>query len=78
VTASAGASVVNFGLGSWSGFICGKKICRVHKNQAVNLLQIPIHGPNQFAFIPAPAVKFSKSLVPTEFEAKKSQLKKNA
>jgi len=64
-----GVSVVNFGLSSLSGFVCGKKICRVHKNQAVNLLQIAIHGKIGRCFLGGGGVIFNKSRHPTGFAA---------
>jgi hypothetical protein len=45
-----------------------KKIRRVHKNQAVNLVQIVIHGPD-LPFAPRHfAVKFHKSSVAAAFQ----------
>jgi hypothetical protein len=46
-----------------------RKFCRVHKNQAVNLLQIPIHGQDDILFLLGVGVKFNKSRVATQFEA---------
>jgi len=46
-----------------------RKFCRVHKNQAVNLLQIPIHDQNSGGFINGLHVKLHESRVATEFEA---------
>ena len=58
------------------GFVCGntvprrrKKICRIHKNQAVNLLQILIHAPIDGFFIPDYAVNFHESRIPGGFQA---------
>ena len=48
-----------------------EKFRRVHKNQAVNLLQIPIHGQNDIGFLIAIPVKFNESRSTTEFEASK-------
>ena len=61
-----------------------EKIRRVHKNQAVNLLQIPIHGQIDPAFLGSYAVKFNGSRVTGGFEAggghinKKNFIKANA
>jgi hypothetical protein len=62
------------------GFVCGKhrcrsavkaeqaeKICRVHKNQAVNLLQIAIHDQNDHFFLLPGAVKIFRIRSPVEF-----------
>jgi hypothetical protein len=51
-----------------------KKICRIHKNQAVNLLQILIHAPNAGFFIPVYAVNFPESRVPGQFQGKRGYL----
>ncbi len=48
----------------------GAKFCRVHKNQAVNLLQIPIHGQNDGLFIGADPVKLPESRITAQFQAK--------
>ena len=66
-------SVVDSGLGS-SGFFCGKyllakgKFGRVHKNQAVNLLQILIHGVVTLFFEVKLVVKITEIRVRTAFE----------
>jgi hypothetical protein len=49
-------------------FVCGKKICRVHKNQAVNLLQITIHGPDSICFVDANGVKIQQVRFPGGFQ----------
>ena len=46
-----------------------KNFRRVHKNQAVNLLQIPIHGQDDIPFLIGDLVKFIKSRFPSEFQA---------
>jgi len=45
-----------------------KNFCRVHKNQAVNLLQIPIHGQIECYFLNGGLVKFNESRIPIEFD----------
>ena len=47
-----------------------EKFCRVHKNQAVNLLQIPIHAPDAVSFLIRDVVKLHQSRCPTAFAAK--------
>lgn len=56
-------------------FVCGRieyrrgeKFCRVHKNQAVNLLQIPIHEEDDPVFVDANVVKFNESRITAQFE----------
>jgi hypothetical protein len=45
-----------------------RRFCRVHKNQAVNLLQIPIHAQDAVCFLISADVKINKIRITTEFE----------
>ena len=68
--------VLLYGYGNvLSGF---EKICRFHKNQAVNLLQIPIHAQDVIVIDSRDAVKFNGSRVPGGFGAKARFCQKTA
>jgi hypothetical protein len=58
-------------------FFVSEKFCRVHKNQAVNLLQIPIHAPDVVSFLNRDGVKLRESRSPTAFVAKQGYCHQN-